>query len=81
MERDFCFLTRFFPSFYVAFIIGTIGNKNARSDAFVAQGLARASVLGLLANVRVNLESLSDAALGADLGAQAGAVASELERF
>ena len=61
--------------------IGTIGNKNARSDAFVAQGLARASVLGLLANVRVNLESLSDAALGADLGAQAGAVASELERF
>jgi len=44
-----------------------IGNKNARSDAKVAEGLARAAITGALENVRVNVESLSDPALGRDL--------------
>ncbi len=51
--------------------VGRIGNKNARSDAKVAEGLARAAVAGALENVRVNLASLSDAPLGAELAAQA----------
>ena len=40
--------------------IGTIGNKNARSDAQVAAELARAAVIGAAENVRVNVASLSD---------------------
>jgi len=44
-----------------------MGNKNARSDAKVAEGLARAAIAGALENVRVNVESLSDPALGLEL--------------
>jgi glutamate formiminotransferase/formiminotetrahydrofolate cyclodeaminase len=44
--------------------IGTIGNKNARSDALVAEGLARAALAGALENVRINVASLSDGAPG-----------------
>jgi glutamate formiminotransferase / formiminotetrahydrofolate cyclodeaminase len=44
-----------------------MGNKNARSDARVAEGLARAAVAGALENVRVNVEGLSDPALGLEL--------------
>jgi glutamate formiminotransferase/formiminotetrahydrofolate cyclodeaminase len=44
--------------------ISAIGNKNARSDALVAEGLARAALAGALENVRVNVASLSDAAPG-----------------
>ncbi|MGH9893477.1 MAG: cyclodeaminase/cyclohydrolase family protein, partial [bacterium] len=44
--------------------IGTIGNKNARSDARVAEGLAQAALEGALENVRINVASLSDPALG-----------------
>ena len=44
-----------------------MGNKNARSDARVAEGLARAAVAGALENVRVNVEALSDPALGLEL--------------
>jgi glutamate formiminotransferase/formiminotetrahydrofolate cyclodeaminase len=44
--------------------LGAIGNKNARSDALVAEGLARAALAGALENVRVNVASLSDAAPG-----------------
>jgi len=47
--------------------IGQIGNKNARSDAAVAQGLARAARDGALENVRINVASLSDARLGTAL--------------
>jgi glutamate formiminotransferase/formiminotetrahydrofolate cyclodeaminase len=47
--------------------IGKIGNKNARSDAKVAGGLARAALDGAMENVRVNVESLSDPTLGQDL--------------
>lgn len=47
--------------------IGQIGNKNARSDASVAAGLARAAVDGAMENVRVNVASLSDPAKGKDL--------------
>ena len=44
--------------------IGTIGNKNARSDAKVAEGLARAALAGAAENVKVNVASLSDPAAG-----------------
>jgi glutamate formiminotransferase/formiminotetrahydrofolate cyclodeaminase len=44
-----------------------MGNKNARSDARVADGLARAAIAGALENVRVNVEALSDPALGLEL--------------
>lgn len=44
--------------------IGAIGNKNANSDARVAEGLARAAVAGAQENVRVNIAALSDASLG-----------------
>ncbi len=47
--------------------IGTIGNKNARSDARVAAGLAQAALAGALENVRVNVASLSEPALGKSL--------------
>ena len=45
--------------------IGTIGNKNARSDAKVAEELARTAVVGALENVRVNVASMSDQKAGA----------------
>jgi glutamate formiminotransferase/formiminotetrahydrofolate cyclodeaminase len=47
--------------------IADIGNKNARSDALVGQGLARAALAGAAENVRVNVESLGDPASGAAL--------------
>ena len=47
--------------------IGTIGNKNARSDAKVAEELARTAVIGAVENVRVNVASLSDPAAGRGL--------------
>jgi formiminotetrahydrofolate cyclodeaminase len=40
--------------------IGSIGNKNARSDAKVAEEMARTAVVGAIENVRVNVASLSD---------------------
>jgi glutamate formiminotransferase/formiminotetrahydrofolate cyclodeaminase len=45
----------------------TSGNKNARTDAAVAEQLATAAIRGALANVRINLESLSDQQLGKTL--------------
>jgi glutamate formiminotransferase / formiminotetrahydrofolate cyclodeaminase len=45
--------------------IGTIGNKNARSDAKVAEELARTAVIGAVENVRVNVASMSDQIAGA----------------
>jgi len=47
--------------------IGTIGNKNARSDAKVAEALARTAVIGAMENVRVNVAALSDPAAGRGL--------------
>jgi glutamate formiminotransferase/formiminotetrahydrofolate cyclodeaminase len=47
--------------------IAEIGNRNARSDARVAEALARAAVAGATENVRVNVAGLSDPALGKDL--------------
>lgn len=47
--------------------IGETGNKNARSDAIVARALAQAAMTGLLANVRVNVESLNRRELGVEL--------------
>jgi glutamate formiminotransferase/formiminotetrahydrofolate cyclodeaminase len=47
--------------------IGQIGNKNARSDAKVAEGLARAAIEGAVENVRVNVAGMSDPAEGLDL--------------
>ena len=47
--------------------IGTIGNKNARSDARVAEELARTAVIGAVENVRVNVASLSEPKAGESL--------------
>ena len=47
--------------------IGTIGNKNARSDALVAEQLGRAAMEGAVENVRVNVAALSDPASGKTL--------------
>src|SRR5216110_3942575 len=47
--------------------IGTIGNRNAHSDAFVAEALARAALAGAVENVRVNVQSLSEPGLGRSL--------------
>lgn len=44
--------------------IRAIGNKNARSDASVAEQLARAALAGAVENVRVNVAGLSDPGLG-----------------
>jgi formiminotetrahydrofolate cyclodeaminase len=56
--------------------IGAIGNKNASSDAGVGMALGRAALAGALANVRINVASLSDASLGKPFLAEA----EELER-
>jgi len=47
--------------------IGTIGNKNARSDAKVAEEMARTAVIGAVENVRVNVTSMSNEQAGAAL--------------
>ena len=47
--------------------IGTIGNRNARSDARVGEALARAALSGAVENVRVNVGSLSEPGLGKSL--------------
>src|SRR5438128_1059169 len=47
--------------------IGTIGNRNAHSDAMVAEALARAALSGAVENVRVNVQSLSEPGLGKSL--------------
>src|SRR5881296_578732 len=47
--------------------IGTIGNRNAHSDALVAEALARAALAGAVENVRVNVGSLSEPGLGKSL--------------
>src|SRR3989441_233727 len=47
--------------------IGTIGNRNAHSDALVAEALARAALAGAVENVRVNVQSLSEPGLGKSL--------------
>ncbi len=47
-------------------IVG-LGNKNARSDANVAEALARAALAGAVENVRVNVQALSEPGLGKSL--------------
>src|SRR2546425_1107398 len=47
--------------------IGTIGSRNAHSDALVAEALARAALAGAVENVRVNVQSLSEPGLGKSL--------------
>jgi len=47
--------------------IATIGNRNAHSDALVAEALARAALAGAVENVRVNVGSLSEPGLGKSL--------------
>ncbi|HEX9487813.1 MAG TPA: cyclodeaminase/cyclohydrolase family protein, partial [Gemmatimonadales bacterium] len=47
--------------------IGTIGNRNAHSDALVAGTLARAALVGAVENVKVNVQSLSEPGLGRSL--------------
>ena len=47
--------------------IGTIGNRNAHSDAKVGEALAHAALAGAVENVRVNVASLSEPGLGKSL--------------
>src|SRR5213082_1789211 len=47
--------------------IGTIGNRNAHSDAKVGEALAHAALAGAVENVRVNVASLSEPGLGQSL--------------
>ena len=47
--------------------IGTMGNRNAHSDAKVGEALARAALAGAVENVRVNVASLSEPGLGKSL--------------
>jgi glutamate formiminotransferase / formiminotetrahydrofolate cyclodeaminase len=47
--------------------MGMIGNKNAKSDAAVAGGLARAALAGAVENVRINVASLSEPARGKEI--------------
>ncbi|HEY6809143.1 MAG TPA: glutamate formimidoyltransferase [Gemmatimonadales bacterium] len=54
--------------------IGAIGNKNASSDAQVGASLAGAALAGAVANVRINIASLTDAAPGAPYLAEADAL-------
>src|SRR5882762_7270210 len=55
--------------------IGTIGNRNAHSDAKVAEALARAALAGAVENVRVNVGSLSEPGLGRSLLEEADGLA------
>jgi len=54
--------------------IAAAGNVNALTDAYVAIGMAEAAVQGAAANVRVNVASLDDTALGAQFQAQIAAL-------
>ena len=47
--------------------IERIGNTNARTDARVARALAATALIGALENVRVNIEALSDPAMGREM--------------
>jgi glutamate formiminotransferase/formiminotetrahydrofolate cyclodeaminase len=47
--------------------IERIGNTNARTDARVARALAATALSGALENVRVNIEALSDPAMGREM--------------
>jgi formiminotetrahydrofolate cyclodeaminase len=51
--------------------IATIGNSNARSDAKVAEMLARATLAAAVENVRVNVAMLSRPEMGRDFLEQA----------
>jgi glutamate formiminotransferase/formiminotetrahydrofolate cyclodeaminase len=59
--------------------IGTIGNRNARSDAKVGEALARAALAGAVENVRVNVGSLSEPGLGRSLLEEAERLAKDAE--
>jgi len=59
--------------------IGTIGNRNARSDANVGEALARAALAGAVENVRVNVRSLSEPGLGRSLLEEAERLAKDAE--
>jgi glutamate formiminotransferase/formiminotetrahydrofolate cyclodeaminase len=48
--------------------IGTIGNKNASSDARVAELLATTAINGALENIKVNVAAMSDPARAQGLG-------------
>jgi glutamate formiminotransferase / formiminotetrahydrofolate cyclodeaminase len=59
--------------------IAEIGNENARSDARVAEVLARAALAGSLENVRINVTSLSDPELGREILEEAERLRSHAE--
>jgi formiminotetrahydrofolate cyclodeaminase len=60
--------------------IAAHGHRAAASDVGVAVALLRAGARGALLNVRINLESMSDAAYAAAVAAEAGGLANEAGR-
>jgi glutamate formiminotransferase/formiminotetrahydrofolate cyclodeaminase len=56
--------------------LGNIGNPNARADAKVAEGLARAALTGAVDNVRTNVAALSRPEIGRALLEEAERLAS-----
>src|SRR5438094_914444 len=60
--------------------IGTIGNRNARSDAKVGEVLARAALSGAVEDVRVHVGSLSEPGIGQALLGPADRLARAVSR-
>jgi formiminotetrahydrofolate cyclodeaminase len=58
--------------------VAALGNPSASSDLLVAMGLLRAAADGTAANVRTNLESLTDETFRADAAARIAAVLDEV---
>lgn len=60
--------------------VATKGNANAVSDAGVAALMADAACRGAVYNVRINVAALADKSAGAELVAEASAIAAETRR-
>jgi formiminotetrahydrofolate cyclodeaminase len=58
--------------------VAALGNPSASSDLLVAIGMLRAAAEGAAANVRINLESLTDESFRADAAARISAVLDEV---
>lgn len=58
--------------------VASLGNPSAASDLLVAMGMLRAAAEGAAANVRINLEGISDEVFRADATAQIAAVLDEV---
>lgn len=66
---------------FLATELARIGNKNAQSDATVAMHCAHAAIYGLLANVDINLASLSNRSLGTHLDSEVKQLLGEIGKL